>query len=46
MKLTGVLVIIVGIFLFASNVIGFFRTFPLAGYLTITVGGFYHESRR
>lgn len=34
----GGLVVAVGVFLFAGNVIGFFPTVPLAGYLTILVG--------
>lgn len=39
MKLVGGLVFVLGIFLFAGNVIGFFRTFPLAGWLTMMAGG-------
>lgn len=35
----GAVVFVAGIFLFLGNVIGFFRTFPLAGYLTILAGG-------
>ena len=35
----GALVFVAGVFLFLGNVIGFFRTFPLAGYLTILAGG-------
>ena len=35
----GALVFAGGVFLFLGNVIGFFRTFPLAGYLTIVAGG-------
>jgi hypothetical protein len=39
MKLLGGMVFVAGIFLFAGNVIGFFRTFPLAGWLTMAAGG-------
>jgi hypothetical protein len=35
----GALVFAGGVFLFLGNVIGFFPTFPLAGYLTILAGG-------
>ena len=35
----GAVVFIAGVFLFLGNVIGFFRTFPLAGYLTMIIGG-------
>lgn len=35
----GAVVTVVGIFLFLGNVIGFFPTVPLAGYLTILAGG-------
>jgi len=40
MKFLGILIFGLGIFLFCGNVIGFFRTFPLAGYLTMLAGGF------
>ncbi|MCW5823082.1 MAG: hypothetical protein KIT34_09785 [Cyanobacteria bacterium TGS_CYA1] len=40
MKILGIIVIIVGIFLFCGNVFGFFPTFPLVGWGTIALGGF------
>lgn len=38
-KIIGVLIIVVGIVLWCGNVFGFLPTFPLAGYLTILIGG-------
>ncbi|MDB5289303.1 MAG: hypothetical protein JWL69_544 [Phycisphaerales bacterium] len=38
-KIFGGLIVAAGIFLWCGNVFGFFRTFPLAGYLTIVIGG-------
>ena len=35
----GAIVFVGGVFLFLGNVIGFFRTVPLAGYLTMLGGG-------
>ena len=35
----GAVIFVGGIFLFLGNVIGFFRTFPLAGYGTMVLGG-------
>ena len=35
----GALTFVAGVVLFLGNVIGFFRTFPLAGYLTMLIGG-------
>ncbi len=35
----GGIVFVVGAFLFLGNVIGFFPTVPLAGYLTMLAGG-------
>lgn len=35
----GGLVFAAGAFLFAGNIFGFFPTVPLAGYLTMLVGG-------
>jgi hypothetical protein len=40
MKLIGGLIFALGVFLWCGNVIGFFPTFPLAGYLTMVAGGF------
>jgi hypothetical protein len=40
MKIVGYIVFAAGIFIFCGNVFGFFRTFPLAGYLTMALGGF------
>jgi hypothetical protein len=34
----GVIVTGAGVFLWLGNVVGFFRTFPFAGYLTILAG--------
>ena len=34
----GAIIFIGGVFLFLGNVIGFFRTFPLAGYGTMLLG--------
>jgi len=39
LSIVGVLVLIGGIFLWIGNVSGMFRTFPLAGYITILIGG-------
>ena len=39
MKLIGLLILIVGIFLFIGNISGMFRTFPGAGWITIAIGG-------
>jgi hypothetical protein len=38
MKATGFIVFILGLFLFFGNVAGFFKTFPLAGFITMGVG--------
>jgi hypothetical protein len=38
-KILGGVVLVAGIGLWIGNVSGQFRTFPLAGYLTILVGG-------
>lgn len=35
----GAVVFVAGVFLFMGNVIGFFPTVPLAGYITILIGG-------
>ena len=35
----GALIFLGGVFLFLGNIIGFFRTFPLAGYGTMVIGG-------
>ena len=35
----GVVIFVAGVVLFLGNVIGFFRTFPLAGYVTMLIGG-------
>ena len=35
----GVVTILLGIFLFFGNVGGFFRTFPFAGFITMSIGG-------
>jgi len=39
MKILGIIVVVVGIFLFCGNVFGFFPTFPLVGWGTILLGG-------
>lgn len=39
MQVIGYIVVAIGAFLFCGNVFGFFHTFPLAGYLTMAVGG-------
>jgi hypothetical protein len=38
-SILGLLILIAGIFLFIGNVSGMFRTFPLAGWITIVIGG-------
>jgi hypothetical protein len=38
-KIIGIIVFAIGIFLWCGNVFRFFPTFPLAGYLTMVVGG-------
>ena len=35
----GLITSLLGIFLFFGNVGGFFRTFPFAGFITISIGG-------
>lgn len=44
MKILGLLVVIVGIFLWCGNVFGFFPTFPMVGYLTAVCGGWIMKS--
>jgi len=39
LSMIGVLVLIVGICLWIGNVSRIFPTFPLAGYITIVIGG-------
>jgi hypothetical protein len=39
-KIIGYIVIAAGAFIWCGNVFQFFPTFPLAGYLTMAVGGF------
>ena len=39
MKIVGIVIIVAGAALWIGNVSGQFRTFPLAGYLTMLVGG-------
>lgn len=38
-SMLGVLIVAVGIFLWVGNVSRLFPTFPLAGYVTIVIGG-------
>lgn len=38
-SMIGVLVVAAGIFLWVGNVSRLFPTFPLAGYVTIVIGG-------
>jgi hypothetical protein len=38
-RLIGMVIFGAGIFLWCGNVFRFFPTFPLAGYLTMVVGG-------
>jgi hypothetical protein len=38
-KVIGGLIFVAGAFLWCGNVFRFFPTFPLAGYLTMLVGG-------
>ncbi|MCA9801634.1 MAG: hypothetical protein KC777_06585 [Cyanobacteria bacterium HKST-UBA02] len=40
MKYIGLAILIAGAFLWCGNVFGFFRTFPLCGYLVMALGGF------
>ena len=40
MKALGMVITGVGAFLWCGNVFRFFPTFPMAGYLTMVVGGF------
>ena len=40
MRIIGILIFIVGLFLFFGNILGFFPTFPGLGYLTMALGGF------
>jgi multisubunit Na+/H+ antiporter MnhG subunit len=35
----GVIVTLLGVFLFFVNVCGFCKTFPLAGFITMSIGG-------
>lgn len=39
MKIVGALVFLLGLFLFFGNVLGYFPTFPGAGYITLAIGG-------
>jgi hypothetical protein len=45
-KVLGIIIIVVGAFLWCGNVFRFFPTFPLAGYLTMLVGGAVTRSSR
>lgn len=38
--LIGVIIFVVGVILFIGNVSGWWPTFPCAGFITMTVGGF------
>ena len=40
LKIVGGLIVAAGIVVWLGNVFGFMRTFPLAGYITIAIGGF------
>jgi len=46
MKIIGGIIVAVGIFLFLGNILGFFPTFPLAGWITIMIGGAIAKSGR
>lgn len=35
----GLITSLLGVFLFFGNVGGFFRTFPFAGFITMSIGG-------
>lgn len=39
MRILGGLIFLIGVFLFLGNIVGFFPTFPGAGYITIALGG-------
>jgi len=43
MKILGGLIFLVGVFLFLGNVVGFFPSFPGAGYLTLALGGWLYK---
>jgi len=43
MKILGAVVFVAGVILFLGNVVGFMRTFPGLGYITIAAGGFLHR---
>lgn len=43
MKILGAIIFIAGLFLFLGNIIGFFRTFPGVGYITMALGGFLYK---
>lgn len=40
MKIVGMIIIAIGAVIWCGNVFHFFPTFPLAGYITMAVGGF------
>ncbi len=44
MGILGGVIIAIGAVLWLGNVFGFFHTFPLAGYLTMAVGGLVMKS--
>ncbi len=35
----GSIIFLFGLFLFCGNITGFFKTFPFAGFITMTLGG-------
>jgi hypothetical protein len=37
-KILGALIVLIGVFLWIGNVVRFFPTFPLAGFLTVALG--------
>lgn len=39
LSIVGAIVLLLGLFLFIGNVTSIFPTFPLAGYLTVVIGG-------
>lgn len=43
MKILGAIIFIAGLVFFLGNIIGFFRTFPGVGYITMAVGGFLYK---
>jgi hypothetical protein len=38
-RTAGIIIFLFGIFLFLGNQVGFFKTFPFAGFITMGAGG-------